>query len=75
MQAAVGLAVIKYSHGSTVFQHVVREMGCIESSSTAAGLAKADDEHMYFARESIQVRRRKVGSIEGGKGRAWKKMQ
>ena len=50
MQAAVGLAVIKYNHGSTVFQHVLREMGCIESSSTAAGLAKADDEHMYFAK-------------------------
>ena len=70
VEAAVGLALIKFNHGLQRFQDVLAMMGCVASADATAGLVGADRERLYFSKrkhseEEKQERKRRRRQRKG----------
>ena len=64
---SAGLAVIKFNHGSKMFERVLEEMGCATSRSTSTRLSCMDADRLYFSKrkhsteeKEARKRRRRV---------------
>ena len=50
VEAAVGLALIKFNHGLHMLEHVLAKVDCVGSAETTAGFVSTDRERLYFSK-------------------------
>ena len=59
VEAAAALAVIKFKHGSKMFDRVLTRVGCLSGFCTQRGLAKEDGQRLYHARRKATAKEKK----------------